>query len=131
MVKMKNKLILLKEETFQIIGACMTVHTELGSGLLEAIYQAALEEEFKIQKLPHTREKELEVFYKNKLLNKKYQADFICHNEIIVELKATSTLEKSHEAQLINYLNITKSKVGLLINFGNKTLEYKRFITTK
>ena len=128
---MRKKSVILKEETFQIIGACMTVHTELGSGLLEAIYQEALEEEFKILNLPHTREKQLAVFYKNKRLNKKYQADFICHKKIIVELKATSKLEKSHEAQLINYLNITRIKVGLLINFGNKTLEYKRFITTK
>tara|TARA_R110001583_G_scaffold18891_10_gene74716 strand:- start:3142 stop:3336 length:195 start_codon:yes stop_codon:yes gene_type:complete len=63
---MKNKSILLKKESYKIIGACMTVHTELGSGLLEAIYQEALEEEFKIQNLPYNKEKPLEVFYKNK-----------------------------------------------------------------
>ena len=109
----------------------MAVHTELGCGLLEAIYQEALEEEFNIQQLPYTREKLLEVFYKNKKLNKKYQADFICYDKIIVELKALSSLEPNHESQLINYLNITKNKVGLLINFGNKSLEYKRFVNTK
>jgi len=109
----------------------MAVHTELGSGLLEAIYQEALEEEFKIQGLQNTREKLLEVFYKNSLLRKKYQADFICHNKILLELKAVNNLESSHEAQLINYLKITKLKVGLLINFGNKTLEYKRFANTE
>ena len=128
---MKNKSILLKEESYKIIGACMTVHTELGCGLLEAIYQEALEEEFKMQSLPYSREKPLEVFYKNKKLNKQYQADFICYGKIIVELKALSSLDTSHESQLINYLNITKSKVGLLINFGNKSLEYKRFVNTK
>ena len=128
---MKNKSILLKEESYKIIGACMTVHTELGSGLLEAIYQEALEEEFKIQNLPYNKEKPLEVFYKNKKLNKKYQADFICYDKIIIELKALTSLDSSHESQLINYLNITKSKVGILINFGNKSLEYKRFANTK
>ena len=128
---MKNKPILLKEESYNIIGACMVVHTELGSGLLEGIYQEALEEEFKIQSLPNIREQLLEVFYKNKKLKKKYQADFICYDKIIVELKAVSSLEPTHEAQLINYLNITKNKVGLLINFGNKSLEYKRFARTK
>ena len=128
---MKNKSILLKEESYKIIGACMTVHTELGSGLLEAIYQEALEEEFKIQNLPYNKEKPLEVFYKNKKLNKKYQADFICYNKIIIELKTVTSLDSSHESQLINYLNITKSKVGILINFGNKSLEYKRFANTK
>ena len=109
----------------------MTVHSELGSGLLEAIYQEALEEEFKIINLSYTREAPLEVFYKNKPLNKKYQADFICQNKIIIELKAVSHLEKSHESQIINYLNITKIKVGLLVNFGKNKLEYKRFVNTK
>ncbi len=127
---MKTTSILLKEESYNIIGACMTVHTELGCGLLEAIYQEALEEEFKILGLPYNREKSLEVFYKNKKLNKRYQADFICYNKIIIELKALSSIDSKHESQIINYLNITKSKVGLLINFGNKSLEYKRFVNT-
>lgn len=128
---MKSKSILLKEESYKIIGACMTVHTELGCGLSEAIYQEALEEEFKIMNLPYTREKLLEVFYKNKKLNKKYQADFICYDKIIIELKALSSVDSKHESQIINYLNITKSKVGLLINFGNRSLQYKRFVNTK
>ena len=128
---MKDTPIILSEESYKIIGACMTVHRELGSGLLEAIYQEALEEEFKILKLPYIREASLEIFYKNKLLNKKYQVDFISQNKIIIELKAVSKLEKSHESQMINYLNITKMKVGLLVNFANDKLEYKRFINTK
>jgi len=128
---MKKTALILNEESYKIIGACMTVHSELGSGLLEAIYQEALEEEFKIINLSYTREAPLEVFYKNKPLNKKYQADFICQNKIIVELKAVSHLEKSHESQIINYLNITKIKVGLLVNFGKNKLEYKRFVNTK
>ena len=127
---MKDTPIILSEESYKIIGACMTVHRELGSGLLEAIYQEALEE-FKILKLPYIREAPLEIFYKNKLLNKKYQVDFISQNKIIIELKAVSKLEKSHESQMINYLNITKMKVGLLVNFGKNKLEYKRFVNTK
>ena len=128
---MKDQSKILNKESYKIIGACMTVHNELGCGLLEPIYQEALEEEFKIQNLPYNREKSLEVFYKDKKLNKKYQTDFICYDKIIIELKAVSKLDSSHQSQLINYLNITKNKVGLLINFGNKSLEYKRLVCTR
>ena len=128
---MNNQKLLLKEECYKIIGACMTVHNELGSGLLEPIYQEALEEEFKILKIPYTREKFLEVFYKNIKLNKKYQTDFICYNNIVIELKAVTSINDIHRSQLINYLNITKLKVGLLINFSNKSLEYQRLVSTK
>jgi GxxExxY protein len=88
--------IILKNESYNIIGACMVVHRELGCGFLEAVYQEALEEEFKLRNIPYVREPLLTITYKGKLLNKKYQADFICYENIIVELKALSELNSTH-----------------------------------
>ena len=120
--------IVFKDESYQIIGSCMAVHRELGCGFLEAVYQEALEEEFKIRKIPYVREKQLDIFYKGHLLNKKYQADFICYGKIILELKAITELNSAHKSQLINYLKATNLKLGLLVNFGGNTLESKRVI---
>ena len=119
---------LYQSETYKIIGAAMEVHNELGCGFLEAVYQEALELEFQYRKIPHQREAKLEVYYKKQLLKKYYEADFICYNNIIVELKALSALTTEHESQLLNYLKATGLKVGLLINFGNKSLEHKRMV---
>ena len=121
---------ILKDETYKIIGACMEVHKTLGNGFLEAVYQEALEEEFKIQNIPFEREKKISISYKNKLLNKHYYADFICYDQIVLELKALSSLNSDHEAQILNYLKATGYKIGLLINFGEKSLKYKRKILT-
>lgn len=120
--------IILKDESYNIIGACMAVHRELGCGFLEAVYQEALEEEFKIRKIPYIREKQLAILYKGKLLNKKYQADFICYESIIVELKALSGLDSCHQSQLINYLKATNLKLGILVNFGQSSLQNKRVL---
>lgn len=119
---------ILSDESYNIIGACMAVHRELGSGFLEAIYQEALEHEFLLRQLEHEREKRLEVKYKDKVLEKKYIADFVCYGEIIVELKAVNSLESVHEAQLINYLKATNMQIGLLVNFGQPSLQQKRVI---
>lgn len=88
----------------------------------------ALEEEFKLRNIPYVREQQLEITYKGKLLDKKYQADFICYENIIVELKALSELNSSHQSQLINYLKASKMKLGLLVNFGQKSLISKRVV---
>jgi len=120
--------IIFKDESYQIIGACMAVHRELGCGFLEAVYQEALEEEFKIRKIPYVREVKLDISYKGKLLNKKYQADFVCYGLIILELKALVQLTSAHKSQLINYLKVSKLELGLLVNFGSKALESKRVI---
>jgi len=119
---------IFKDECYEIIGCCMSVHSELGAGFLEAIYQEALEFEFNRESLPFKREVEIDVTYRGQKLKKKYFADFICYGEIIIELKAFKTLEDSHYAQLLNYLKATDKKVGLLINFGSKSLQYKRVI---
>ena len=106
----------------------MEVHKELGQGFLEAVYQEALAREFEIQQLPHKQQQVIEIMYKGKALEKKYQPDFICYDEIILEIKALSSLTGNEEAQLINYLKATGFNIGLLINFGAKSLEYKRLI---
>ena len=116
------------ERTYKIIGAAMEVHKELGHGFLEAVYQEALAREFKMQGMPNKQQQIIEIMYKGKPLEKKYQPDFLCYNEIIVEIKALSCLTGNEEAQLINYLKATGFEIGLLINFGTKSLEYKRLI---
>ena len=116
------------ERTYKIIGAAMEVHKELGCGFLEPVYQEALETELKSQGIPYKAQSVIDIYYKRKLLEKKYQADFICFNEIIIEIKALVQLSGTEESQIINYLKATGLKVGLLINFGSKSLEYKRYV---
>lgn len=121
---------LYKQECYDIIGCCMEVHSVLGPGLLEAVYQEALSIELANQEIPFIKEKELEVTYKDQVLDKKYIADFICFDEIIIELKAVKELNEVHFAQLLNYLKITDKRLGLLVNFGSDRLEYKRIINS-
>jgi len=116
------------ERTYKIIGAALEVHKELGCGFLEAVYQEALEREFVIQRIPFKSQPIVEITYKGRPLNKTYQPDFICYDEVIVEIKAISSLTGLEESQLINYLKATGINVGLLLNFGSKSLEQKRFI---
>ncbi len=118
--------ILYKTESYKIIGACMEVHSQLGHGFLENIYQEALELEFKGRDIPYVREEKIEVYYKEHTLKQYYIADFICYNNIIIELKALSALETNHTSQLINYLKATDLQLGLLVNFGERSLQYKR-----
>jgi GxxExxY protein len=114
--------VLFKDEAYQIIGAAMEVHKELKNGFLEPVYQEALAKEFKIQNIPFERESLINIYYKGDKLDKYYKADFICYDEIIIELKALSELTKEHESQLINYLKATDKKLGILINFGRRRL---------
>ena len=127
-VSMVEEDYLYVQETYKIIGACMTVHRELGAGFLEAVYQEALAVEFLEMGIPFQREKQLEVLYKGTPLAKKYVADFVCFDRIILELKAVDDLSGPHIAQVINYLKATQFRVGLLVNFGSKSLQQKRLI---
>jgi GxxExxY protein len=120
--------LLYKDEVYAIIGAAMTVHNELGSGFLEAVYQEALEKEFALQNIPSKKESLLQIYYKNQLLSKYYIADFLCYDKIIVEVKALSKLTVDHYAQTLNYLKASGLELGVLINFGQSKLEYKRII---
>ncbi|HQJ90212.1 MAG TPA: GxxExxY protein [Paludibacteraceae bacterium] len=120
--------LICKKEVFDIVGAAMAVHRELKNGFLEAVYGEALSVEFKEENIPFEREKALPVYYKGRLLNKKYFADFVCYDSIILEIKAAESLLPEHEAQLLNYMHVTHTKVGILINFGEKSLKYRRLI---
>ena len=117
-----------KEECYQIIGACMAVHSELGCGFLEAVYQEALAIVLDEELIPFQKEKVLDLLFRGQVLNKKYVADFLCFDEVIVELKATDAIHPEHLAQVLNYLKATGKKIGLLINFGTTRLQYKRVI---
>jgi GxxExxY protein len=118
--------LLFEKETYAIIGAAMEVHTILGCGFLEAVYQEALAIEFEKRNIPFKQEKKLEVEYKDHTLSKYYEADFICYDKIIVETKAQKEISGIDEAQVINYLKATGYKVGLVINFGAESMESKR-----
>lgn len=117
--------------THQIIGAAMEVHRTLGPGFLEAVYHEALCIEFASKDIPFQWEVELPIYYKDELLTTRYRADFVCYHNIIVELKAINQLSSKEASQIINYLKATGIETGLLLNFGAKSLEYKRFIFTK
>ena len=126
-----GKMLEKEELTNKILNACFEVHNELGNGFLEPVYQEALETEFKLQGIPYDREKLLPIMYKGKKLEKEYYADFICFGDIIVELKAVSTLSKPHKAQVLNYLNAANKEIGLLINFGETKLKWERITKFK
>src|SRR5262245_12311520 len=117
--------------TYVIIGAAMEVHRQLGCGFLEPVYQEALALELTGRGIPFQREVELPVTYKGSQLKCKYKADFICFEAVIAELKALSQLGSVEEAQILNYLKVTSLEVGLLLNFGRPSLEYKRFVRSK
>ncbi len=118
----------LKEEVFKIIGLCMEVHKILGKGHSEVVYKDALEYEFKLNNIPFEREKEYKIHYKDIILARKYNADFVVYDEIIFEVKAISQLTNGDVKQTLNYLASSKNKLGLLINFGEDSLKYKRII---
>jgi GxxExxY protein len=122
--------LLFEEETYKIIGACMTVHKKLGSGFLESVYQEVLVKEFTKVEIPFQKEIKLNLFYEGEKLDKYFKADFLCYDRIIVEIKSVAFLNKTLESQVINYLKATNKEVGLLINFGEKSLKWKRFINT-
>ncbi|MFI5174661.1 MAG: GxxExxY protein [Terriglobia bacterium] len=114
--------------SYSVIGAAMEVHRQLGCGFLEAVYQEAMDSELTARGIPHHSQVELPVLYKGVRLRTHYRADFICYDSLIVELKALTSLSGVEESQLINYLKATELKIGLLLNFGARSLEYKRFI---
>lgn len=116
------------EQTFEIIGAAMAVHRELGHGFLEAVYQEALAIEFAHRGISFAREVELPIQFRGQRLNTGYRADFLCFDDVIVELKALDKLTTREEAQVINYLKASGKARGLLLNFGNRSLEQKRLV---
>lgn len=119
---------LYKDENFRIVGLCMEVHRILGSGLLEIVYKDALEFELKQHKIPYAREREYAVSYKGNILPHKFYADFVVYDDIILEVKSLSEINKEHIAQTINYVKLAKGRLGIIVNFGSAGLQHKRII---
>jgi GxxExxY protein len=116
-----------KDSVYKIIGAAMEVHRQLGWGLLESVYQEALSMELDERGVSHECEKEIEIFYKNKLMEKKFRLDIVA-GDIIIELKSVEEIRSEHRLQLFNHLRLTHKKVGLLINFGEMNLHGERYM---
>ncbi len=118
----------LQNECYQIIGICMEVHRILGKGLLEIVYKDAIEYEFNNKKIPYEREKKYEVGYKEIILPHYFFADFVVFDNIILEVKAQKGIVDEHYSWALNYLAISKCPIGLIVNFGEKSLITKRII---
>jgi len=120
---------MFKQEGYDLMGAAFEVYNELGYGMAEEIYQAAVEVELGLRGIPFTAQAELHVFFKGHSLTPKYRPDLLAFGEIIVELMALKEICTEHEGQLFNYMQIARKQVGYLINFGKKgELEWKRFV---
>jgi GxxExxY protein len=117
-------------KTYDIIGAAMEVHRIMGPGHLEAVYHECLEIECEERNIPLISKPKLELWYKKRKLKKFYVPDFKIYHEYIVEIKAEKALCKEDEAQIINSLKSSKHRIGLLINFGEASLRYRRFINS-
>ena len=116
------------QEAYNIIGAAMKVHAILGPGFTERVYQDAFAIELKERSIPFSREKEIHAVYKGEVLGSTFVPDFICYDKIIVELKAVQELTDVHRSQAINYAKVAGMQLALLINFGESSLVYERFV---
>ena len=123
--------LLFREEVHKIIGAAMAVHRYFGCGFTEKVYQDALEVELRNQNIPYARETELHAVYNGQELASTFKPDFVCYNKIIVELKAVQELDDIHRAQALNYGKVAESEIALLINFGETSLKFERYLIKK
>lgn len=120
--------IYFKEESYRIIGVCMRVHSMLGPGFLESVYQEAVEKEFIKEGIPYVREKVLRIQFGDEMLDKSFRVDFLCYGEILLELKAVKFLLPVFTDILLNYVKASGKKLGILANFGEQSLKYKRIV---
>jgi len=120
--------LIYKDEAFQIVGICMDVHKLLGGGFLEIVYKDAIEYEFRKRSIPFQREIEYDILYKEIVLPHKYYADFVVFDKIILEIKAVEGIIDEFIKQTINYLAVSKCKLGLIVNFGREKLTYKQIV---
>jgi GxxExxY protein len=121
--------IIYKDESYRIMGACFEVYNEKGCGFTEPIYQECLEIELGMQETAFQAQAHLPLSYKGRPLRQRFQPDFVCYEKIILEIKAVSALTDEHRSQVLNYLNATGYKLGLLVNFGHHgKLEWERIV---
>lgn len=128
--RMSDKII-YRTESYDLIGAALEVHRQIGCGFTEPIYQEAFEEELRLRGIPFQREKTINISYKGKVLSKNFRPDFVCYDKIIVELKAVSEFTDEHFAQVYNYLKASGLELGILLNFGTTSLMHKRIPCNK
>lgn len=120
--------LLFKEESFKIIGICMEIHKTLGMGLKEINYKDAMEIEFIENNISYEREKRFSVKYKERILRNPYAADFLVYDSIILEVKSVAAIIDNHVYQALSYLSVSQQKLGMVINFGEKSLTWKRIV---
>lgn len=120
--------LIYKEEAYNVIGICMNIHKVLGMGLKEINYKDAMEMDFLEAGIPFEREKKFAVKYREKVLRNPYYADFLVYDSIIVEVKSAVALAETHTAQALSYLAVSGMKLALLINFGERSLKWKRVV---
>ena len=120
--------LILKDESYKIIGICMEVHNNLGAGFLEIVYKDAIEYEFRRAGILYEREKEYEVNYKNTILPHKFYADFVVFDQVILEVKGKSAIADEDVAQALNYLKVSGNRLALIVNFGEIKLNYRRIV---
>lgn len=120
--------LIYKEEAFKVVGICMNIHSTLGMGLKEINYKDAMEIDFEEAGLPYKREQKFTVKYKDQVLRNPYYADFVVFDNIIIEVKSASLLIDAHMAQTLSYLAVSGMKLALIINFGERSLAWKRIV---
>ncbi len=120
--------IIYAEESYKIIGLCMNIHQVLGIGLKEINYKDAMEIDFRESKITYEREKGFVVKYKDSILKNPYRADFIVYNSIVLEIKSVSQIVDAHLAQGLSYLSVSGLKLAIVINFGERSLTWKRIV---
>jgi len=125
----ENPELFYKDESYAIVGACFAVYKEKGCGFLEPVYHECLEIELELQGIPFQSKGPRTLQYRGRTLVQTFTPDFVCHDKIILEIKAVSALVDEHRAQLLNYLSATGCKLGLLVNFGHyPRIEYERLL---
>ena len=122
--------LLLEKECYELIGLCMEVHRVLGPGFSEVIYKDALEIELMDHNIPYQREKAFNVLYKERRLKRRYNADFVVYDSLLLEAKAVESIIDDFVTVTINYLKAADLEVGLIVNFGERSLKYRRVIFT-
>ena len=120
--------LILKEESFKVVGICMNIHRLLGMGLKEINYKDAMEIDFLEEGIRFEREKKFTVAYKGRILRNPYFADFVVYDKMILEIKSASVLTDAHIAQALSYLAVSEMKLALVINFGERSLTWKRVV---
>ncbi|MEM9399125.1 MAG: GxxExxY protein [Verrucomicrobiota bacterium] len=121
---------ILKDEVYALVGAVIEFLNNLRNGFLEPVYQEALDYEFSLRGIPFVAQNPINIVYKDKQLEKNYIADFLCYDEVVIDIKALTKLTSQEESQLLNYLKATGKLVGVLLNFGKPNLEWKRMVSS-